>query len=91
MEREKIIALIVEDIKHNQLLNGLNSIGLNDDNRFVLKLDRVVADLMGFTKIPDKWFDCYHKTILNITSEYTADELQEQAVILYSTLQSIHR
>lgn len=30
MERDKIIALIAEDIKHNQLLNGLDSIGLND-------------------------------------------------------------
>ena len=93
MEREKIIALIVEDMKHNQLLSGLNSIGLTDNDRYSLKIDALVAELMGFEKgtIPDKWFGCYHKTMLNITSKYTANELQEQAVILYNALQDIRR
>ena len=91
MERDKIIVLITEDIKHNQLLNGLNSIGLTDNDRYTLSLDLVVADMMGYpeTKVPDKWLDTYHKTMLSIPYNLTSKEAQTRAVILFETLSAI--
>jgi hypothetical protein len=88
MERDKIIALLVADIKHNQLLNGLDSIGLNDNDRYTLSLDLVIADMMGYPKgnIPDKWLETYHKTMLSIPYNLTTKETHSQAVILFEAL-----
>jgi len=91
MEKEKIIALIAEDIKHNQLLNGLDSIGLWDNDRYTLELDIFIADLMGYRrgKIPDSWFDVYHKTMLSIPHNLTSKEAHKRAMNLYNELNSL--
>jgi hypothetical protein len=88
MEKEKVIALLVEDIKHNQLLNGLDSIGLWDHDRYTLELDILIADLMGYKHgmIPDSWLDVYHKTMLSIPNNLTPKEAKTRAVILYNDL-----
>lgn len=88
MEKEKIIALLAEDIKHNQLLNGLDSIGLSDNDRYILKLDMFIADLMGYKHgmIPDSWLDVYHKMMLSIPHNLTSKEAKTRAVILYNDL-----
>ena len=45
---EKIIKkLLIADIKHNQLINGLYNIGLRDNDKYTLNLDFIVAELMG--------------------------------------------
>ena len=51
--KRRIIQLLVEDIKHNQLLTGLYSIGLNDDDKYTLNLDLLIAEMMGISPIPD--------------------------------------
>lgn len=91
MERDRIIALITEDIKHNQLLNGLGSIGLNDNDRYTLSLDLVIADMMGYSegKVPDKWLETYHKTMLSIPHKLTAKEAQSRAIILFEALSTL--
>ncbi len=88
MEKAKIITLLAQDIVHNQLLNGLDSIGLWDHDRYTLELDILIADLMGFKrgKIPDSWFDVYHKTMLSIPHNLTPKEAKKRAVILYNDL-----
>lgn len=93
MERDKIIALIAEDLKHNQLLNGLNGIGLNDDNKYILSIDLVVADMMGYKKgkVPDSWLETYHKSMLSIPHDLNPKEAQRRAIILYETLSTIER
>lgn len=91
MERDKIIALIAEDIKHNQLLNGLDSIGLNDNDRYSLGIDFIVADMMGYSKgqVPDKWLEAYHKTMLSVPNDITPKEAQRQAIVLFETLSTL--
>ncbi len=88
MEKEKIIALIAEDIKHNQLLNGLDSIGLWDHDRYTLELDVLIAEIMGYKHgmIPDCWFDAYHKTMLSIPHNLTSKEAKTRAIIHYNDL-----
>ena len=77
MEKEIIIQILVADILHNQLLNGLNSIGLTDNDKYTLELDILVAEMMGITKghIPDSWFSIYHCVMLNIN--HTTNPKQE--------------
>ena len=93
MEKEKIIALLTEDIKHNQLLNGLDSIGLWDHDRYILELDILIADLMGYKHgmIPDSWFDVYHKTMLSIPHDLTSKEAHTRAIILYNDLLQVQQ
>ena len=77
MEKEIIIQILVADILHNQLLNGLNGIGLTDNDRYILELDILVAEMMGITKghIPDSWFTIYLGVMLNIN--HTTNPKQE--------------
>ncbi|MCR9171086.1 MAG: hypothetical protein NXI10_01230 [bacterium] len=91
MERDKVIALIAEDIKHNRLLNGLDSIGLNDNDRYTLSLDLVIADMMGYPKgkVSDNWLEMYHKTMLSITNDITPKEAHRRAINLFEALSNI--
>jgi hypothetical protein len=77
MEKEIIIQILVADILPNQLLNGLNGVGLTDNDRYTLELDILVAEKMGITKghIPDSWFSIYHGVMLNI--KHTTNPKQE--------------
>ncbi|WP_343637516.1 hypothetical protein [Fluviicola sp.] len=88
MERDRIIALIAEDIKHNQLLSGLNSIGLTENDRYTLSLDLVIAEMMGYKHgmIPDNWLDVYHDSMLTYPINLTAKEIRNRAVVLYNEL-----
>lgn len=88
MDRDKIIRLITEDIKHNQLLNGLNNIGLTDNDRYTLSIDLFIADMMGYPKgkVPDRWLEIYHQTLLSIPHDMTSKEARNRAVGLYDAL-----
>ena len=45
---EKIIKkLLIADIKHNQLINGMYNIGLMDNDKYTLNIDLIVAELLG--------------------------------------------
>lgn len=91
MQKDKIIQLITEDIKHNQLLNGLDKIGLRDDDRYTLSIDLLVADMMGHpeTKVPDKWLEAYHQTMLAVQHDIDAKEARRRAVLLFAVLSSV--
>lgn len=89
MEREKIIALIAEDMKHNSLINGLESIGITDNDHYTLSLDMIVAKMMGHVNIPDKWLTKYQSTMLHIPHSLSQKEANSRAVILLDALSDI--
>ena len=91
MEREKIVALILEDLKHNQLLNGLDSIGFTDNNRYTLSIDTIVADMMGYSKgkIPDKWLSLYQSAMLDIPHSLSEKEAHSRAITLFDSLSTL--
>lgn len=89
MEREKIITLISEDMKHNSLINGLYGIGLTDNDNYLLKIDLIVADMMGVSPIPDAWLELYQKTMLNIPHSLTDKQAYSRAVELFEGLKDI--
>ncbi len=88
MNEKLIKKLLVADIKHNQLINGLYNIGLMDNDKYTLDIDFVVAELLGITKgnVPDEWLDTYHSSMLNLQSTMTDDEIGMLAEELYSRL-----
>lgn len=89
MERDKIIALIAEDIKHSSLINGLQTIGLVDNDNYLLKLDVLIAELMGHSTVPDNWLTTYQSTMLDIPHSISEKEARNRAIILFDTLSEI--
>lgn len=86
MEREKIIALLAADIQHNSLINGLQQIGLTDNDNYLLRLDVLIAHLMGHVTIPDTWLQTYQCTMLNIPHSMSAKEAHSRAISLFEAL-----
>ena len=81
--------MLVADIKHNQLLNGLYDMGFYDDDLYMLNIDLTVANMMGVSPIPDAWLDVYHKTMLEVRSGTTEEERLQIAEELYVRLVNI--
>lgn len=78
---------------HNQLMNGLNNIGLMDSERYTLNIVSIVADMMNTPKgkTSDTWLDCYHSTMLNVRHDLDTKERHTQAEILFQTLSTIKK
>ena len=74
MEKDIILQLILEDIKHTQFIESLNAIGVQIDDRHIVNLDIVVALMLGYPKgnIPDEWMEMYHTYILTFNPESTS-------------------
>jgi hypothetical protein len=88
-QKALILQLIQADLKHNQLIGGLQSIHLETDMYF-LGLHRPVAQLMGIDgEIPEQWFAIYDRYLEGahkhpVTSE--ADSLLPVAEECYNML-----
>jgi hypothetical protein len=87
--KRTIIQLLVADIKHNQLLNGLYDMGFYDNDLYMLNIDFIVAEMMGVSPMPDAWLDLYHKTMLEVRSCITDEERLQIAEELYDRLVNI--
>lgn len=59
--RNLIISLIQQDLKHNQLTKGLLQIGLDHGGDYDLDILSIVAKLMGVPEenIGNRWIDIY--------------------------------
>lgn len=80
-----IIHLIAQDIKHNQLTNGLEEIGLTDNENYTLDIVSVVLSLMSLQPTDDN-LDLYHSTMLSISHNLTPTERYSQAQTLFERL-----
>ena len=62
MNNQKLItALLLQDMKHNQLVLGIEQLGFVSDDYHTLQIYDIVAELMGLQpgKISNKWSDIY--------------------------------
>ena len=87
--KRTIVQLLVADIKHNQLLNGLYNMGFYNDDLYMLNIDFIVTEMMGVSPMPDAWLDLYHKTMLEVRSCITDEERLQIAEELYERLVNI--
>lgn len=85
-----IIQLIVQDMKHEQLIGGLSNLGLQPDLHR-LDICLIVADLMGLsdTNMPSDWMETYmdflgHAECYEITGD--GKNLVPLAEVCYSFL-----
>ena len=60
-KRELIIQLIEQDLRHNQLVLGLNKMELDSAGFYELEISRIIGRLMGipFGRLDDHWGDIY--------------------------------
>lgn len=59
--KDLIIQLIQQDLKHSQLTEGLRQMGLDDFGLYTLDILSIVAHLMNIPKekITDRWAEIY--------------------------------
>jgi len=91
--KDLIISLIQQDLKHNQLVLGLDNIGLQAGEKHHLELLNVVYDLM---KVPESaemsWgmtYTNYMNKALRYRIQTTSEGLRQQAELCYAHLQCI--
>lgn len=90
-KKELIISLIQQDLKHSQLVVGLDQLGLEASERHCLQLLDIVANLM---KVPegDVEFDwgrvyiTYMAECTGVDVEDTADSMRPYAEYCYDDL-----
>ncbi|UTW67959.1 hypothetical protein KFE94_07540 [bacterium SCSIO 12643] len=77
--KDLILQLIQQDLKHNQLTEGLRQIGLDDYGRYCLDIQPMVAQLMGMEKeqVSDRWTEIYGSFMDNAHQTKTSDRGEE--------------
>jgi hypothetical protein len=89
--KELIISLIQQDLKHSQLIVGLDQLGLEASERHCLQLLDIVANLMQVPEgtVEFDWgsvYITYMAECKGIEVEYTADSLRPYAEYCYNDL-----
>jgi len=88
--RQLIIQLLIQDMKHEQLVSGLRSLGF-DSNLHGSDISAVVAELMGInaTDMSMQWMDVYMSFVKkagDYTITDTGSSLQALAETCYTFL-----
>lgn len=84
-KKQLIVKLIAQDVKHNQLTNGLEEIGLSDNENYTLDIVSIVLSLMNLQPTDDN-LELYHSTMLAISHNLTTKEIQREAQTLFDRL-----
>lgn len=89
--KELIISLIQQDLKHTQLVVGLDNVGLEASDKHHLQILEIIAKIMQVPEgnIEDNWGQVYYRLLqeakyFQIT--HTHDSLREYAVLCYRQL-----
>ena len=75
MDRKLIIRLIKQDLLHNQLLQGIENLGFNSEDRYHLEIWDIVAELMGNEngESPDTWDEIYYSYLKRTAKQIDID------------------
>ena len=92
--KELIISLIQQDLKHSQLVSGLDNIGLEASEKHCLQLLDIVAELM---EVPEgnlefDWGRMYVSLMaesVHFDIDYTSDDLRPYAEACYAELTNV--
>ena len=95
-EKELIINLIQQDLKHSQLVSGLDKLGLEASNKHCLELLDIIAKLMNVPEghIEMDWGKKYVQLMsesVNFDIEDTGKKLRVYAISCYRELLKISR
>lgn len=84
MNKEVIVSLIAEDIKHNGLLKGLNELGLTTNENHELNLVGIISKLMSNTE--DEWYEYYHTKMQSFPINLSTKERISEAQSMFESL-----
>ena len=89
--KQLIISLIQQDLKHSQLIVGLDQLGLEASERHCLQLLDIVAKLMQVPEgvVEFDWgrvYITYMAECKGVDVDYTADSLRPYAEFCYDAL-----
>jgi hypothetical protein len=92
--QELIISLIQQDLKHSQLVSGLDNLGLEASDRHCLELLDIIAELMG---VPEgnaefDWGRMYISLMaesVHFDIDYTSDDLRPYAEVCFVELMNV--
>ncbi len=92
-KKELITRIILQDLKHNQLIKSLRDLGFDDSGVYSLDLLSIVASLLGIPeeKLSEHWVATYQNLMDKSTSLPISDlgtELRELAEEGYHLLES---
>ncbi|MEO9802244.1 MAG: hypothetical protein ABJF04_03300 [Reichenbachiella sp.] len=78
-QKDLIIQLIQQDLKHNKLTKSLMQIGLDDGGLYGLEILTIVCELMGIKddNLSDTWADVYY-SFLNEVYAIDPSELDDK-------------
>jgi len=90
-QKELIISLIQQDLKHSQLLVGLDELGLEASDKHCLELLDIIADLMKVPtgKMEYTWgslYMTYMSECVGLEVESTSKALRPYAEVCYAEL-----
>ena len=83
--KDLIIQLIKQDLKHQKLVSGLAQVGLEDRNFYDLEIISIVQDLMQITNddLTDTFTDVYYSFMKEVSNVEVA-ELEEKTLAIAS-------
>lgn len=89
--KELIISLIQQDLKHTQLVAGLDKVGLEASDKHHLQILEVIAKIMQVPEgdVDDNWGRVYFNLVQeakNFAISDTADSLRPYATLCYRQL-----
>lgn len=89
--KELVISLIQQDLKHTQLVAGLDNVGLEASDKYHLQILEIIAKLMQVPEgdIDNNWGQVYYRLLqeakyFQIT--HTHDSLRDYAILCYRQL-----
>lgn len=89
--KELIISLIQQDLKHTQLVAGLDKVGLEASDKHHLQILELIAKIMQVPEgdVDDNWGQVYFNLVQeakNFTITDTADSLRPYAEVCFEQL-----
>ena len=92
--KDLIIQLIKQDLKHQKLLSGLEQVGLEDNNYYDLEIISIVQELMQIKSddLSDTFTDVYYsfmREVINVEVTELDDQVPAIASQCYDMLRSL--
>ena len=92
--KDLIIQLIKQDLKHQKLLSGLEQVGLEDNNYYDLEIISIVQELMQIKSddLSDTFTDVYYsfmREVINVEVTELDDKVPAIASQCYEMLRSL--
>lgn len=79
IQQSLVVALILQDLKHNQLLQNIEALGFEDQGKYSLDLISVICEVMSVPdELRDKWIEVYVSYLDQAKETETLEQLAKR-------------